>query len=259
MNILQTLDLRNPILFRVGMANLAVFFVFLVLSFIDQRTILGINAWIKPMKFALTSFIYLVTLVFYQFAIPEIHSGKIRTFSIIIAIMLVGEVVLIGMQSARGVISHFNQSNAFDGLVFTIMGIMIVINTIVVIRFFLRMNGTDSISEPMLLAFKLGAALFIVGSLVGGLMSGLNRHSVGAEDGGPGLPLVNWSTQAGDLRIAHFIGLHALQIIPLAAWLYSKIGIESKTSIWITSVIYLVLFVLTLSQAMMGRPLLALH
>ena len=42
-------------------------------------------------------------------------------------------------------------------------------------------------------------------------------HTIGAPDGTPGLPLVNWSRTHGDLRIPHFFGLHGLQAIPLLA------------------------------------------
>src|SRR5690606_9244470 len=78
------------------------------------------------------------------------------------------------------------------------------------------------------LAVRSGAIIALIGMGLAFLMTGPNAdqlndfqgvagaHAVGVADGGPGLPLLGWSTVAGDLRIPHFIGMHALQFIPLA-------------------------------------------
>ena len=73
-------------------------------------------------------------------------------------------------------------------------------------------------SGARLVGVQLGLTIFVLASLEGGLMVMRDAHSVGTHDGGPGLPFVNWSTGAGDLRIAHFVGMHALQALPLLGW-----------------------------------------
>ena len=88
-------------------------------------------------------------------------------------------------------------------------------------------------------------------------------HTVGAPDGGPGLPVVNWSTRAGDLRVAHFLSFHALQILPLAGFALSRGKTDwparrQTAFVFALAVLYAVGFSLLFLQAMRGRPLLGL-
>ena len=97
----------------------------------------------------------------------------------------------------------------------------------------------------------MGLLFFIFFSLEGGLMLSLMSHTVGGKDGGTGLPLVNWSTKYGDLRIAHFLGLHSLQLLPLAGYHIAR----SKKQIILISVVYFLVVMALLVQALKGIPL----
>lgn len=235
---------------------------FSVLIFTTEYQLLGVNAWVKPLKFALTGFTYLGTLAIFARQLPDsLSAEKSRRYAWWISLMIFGETFFVALQSARGVTSHFNQKAAVDGIVYSVMGVMIIINTV---YFVLMMrpffSGAQKIQGAYLTGIRWAAMLFLFGSLVGGIMSGLNRHTIGAVDGGPGLPLVNFSTLGGDLRVAHFLGIHALQILPLAGWLLSRGSLPAgaRRNVMISfgvgcALLLTILFV----HALKGKPLLA--
>jgi hypothetical protein len=95
---------------------------------------------------------------------------------------------------------------------------------------------------------------------IGAPMTILGAHTVGAPDGGPGLPGTGWSTTHGDLRIAHFAGLHAMQVLPLIALGLRRRAWSDRVRQRLTltaAVSYAGLFVLLLSQALRGQSVLA--
>ena len=158
------------------------------------------------------------------------------------------------MQAIRNTTSHFNNTSVFNGIVFNIMGILIGIFTVIVILVcisFFRQKQF-SISMAYVWGIRLGLLFFIIFSLEGGVMVGLLKHTIGADDGGAGFPLVNWSSEHGDLRIAHFLGLHSLQILPLFGNYISR----SKNQTILFSAVYFVICAALFLQAINGIPLL---
>jgi hypothetical protein len=166
--------------------------------------------------------------------------------------------VAIGGQAARGTTSHFNQATMFDGAVFSIMGLAIAFNTLLAawtLVLFLRHRA--DLSAPVLAGVRLGLLVFLLASIQGGLIVANNAHSVGAPDGGPGLPLLNWNTRVGDLRVAHFLGLHALQVLPLAGWWLARRESETLATRVVCglALLYGATFLTTLVQALHAHPL----
>jgi hypothetical protein len=82
---------------------------------------------------------------------------------------------------------------------------------------------------------------------------------VGVAPGGPGLPVVNWSTTGGDFRVSHFLGIHALQILPIAGWLIGQMeGLPRRarpTAVVAVSAGYALLMGIVFLQALNGVPL----
>ena len=251
MNFFIELKQRNALLFWFGLFNLAVASVCLMLMPFEETQILGVNRWLKPFKFYSSVGIMVLTMGWLLYYLNS--DKKIRTYSLLIVITMFFENGLIIIQAIRKTTSHFNATSALNGIVFSLMGMLIAIFTVTVIlvciSFFRKKQF--SISPSYVWGIRLGLLFFIIFSLEGGLMVGLLKHTIGGPDGGPGLPLVNWSSRYGDLRIAHFIGIHSLQVLPLFGNYFSK----TKKQTLIFSVVYFLLASALFLQAMKGIPL----
>jgi hypothetical protein len=143
-------------------------------------------------------------------------------------------------------------------IVFSLMGLFILTFTIctayIVSLFFKQKNF--NLHPTYLLGIRTGLVLFVVFSLFGGYIAAQTGHTVGGKDGGEGLPFINWSRLFGDLRIAHFFGIHSLQIIPFAAFILSKYFSVSlsKILLLILSITYTLFILFTLTQALRALP-----
>jgi len=257
--MLRRLIRDQKVLAAAGASSFAGLIVLMVISIFDSYEILGINRWIKPMKFCISIAFYLWTLMFYLYFVPGRELAK-KVIAWGASLLLLGEIVLITMQAARKTTSHFNIATSFDDAVFSAMGTMIVVNTFLIAYLLVIYLRSDiQLSRPALWGMRIGMAVFILASAEGAYMSVMLSHSVGVADGGPGLPLVNWSTIGGDLRAAHFIGMHALQAVPIFAYAMEKLKLPAASGLTIVfGGLYFAVFVFLFVQALAGRPLLGI-
>jgi hypothetical protein len=247
----------HPGLFWFAAASGALAVVLLGLAVLDQRTLLGAPLWFKPAKFAISFVLYGGALAWMLGQLPRPRLR--RTGWVIVGASVIEMVIIVG-QAARGVRSHFNDDDALGIALFGIMGATILVlylATVAIALRFLREPGRDPV---MGLAIRLGLLVGLVGLATGFVMAALGGHAVGVADGGPGLPLLGWSTEGGDLRVSHFIGMHALQALPLLAALTAARSLDvtgRRRIVFGVAAGYLGVVLLTMWQALRAQPLLA--
>jgi hypothetical protein len=241
---------------------------------LDHREILGVPRWLKPAKFGISTAIYAFTLAWIFTWLPERRRLK-AAVGWIISVVIVLEVVLIDVQAARGTTSHFNVGTPFDAAVFGIMGTAILIAWLASIALTVALFRHRFADEAFGRALRLGMLITVLGQATGGIMTTPTQaqlaaarttpmtvsgaHTVGAPDEGAGLPLTGWSREHGDLRVGHFVGLHAVQLLPAAALLIGPLGpaIRRRRAVLLLATGYFALFAILIIQALMGQPLLA--
>jgi hypothetical protein len=231
--LLDRLWRTSPPLTAVGTLMLVVAGASLVGMLVDPRIITGAPAWLKPFKFAISTAVYSLTLAWIFRWLSDWPRVR-RVVGWTTAIVFVLEVSIIDMQAWRGTTSHFNVSTPLNAALFFVMGAAILLQTLVSVAVAVALWRQQFTDRALGWALRFGMTLTIVGALTGplmtrpmaaqladaragGRMTTAGAHTVGGVDGGPGVLATGWSSEHGDLRVPHFVGLHAVQMLALIA------------------------------------------
>lgn len=258
LRVLRRLIARQPLLARTALAMVLLAIPAAVLTQIDPRLLDGVSVWTKPFKFLLSLGVYLGTLAWFYGLLPgEVRrSPGGRWLAWVAVVTATFEVAYISLQAARGEASHFNTATPFTAAMYSLMGVGAV--TLSACSPWLavlvaRHNRDGVYRQSVILGLWL---TFLLGAVGGMYMGSQTGHWVGgtASDAG-GLPLFGWSRDGGDLRVAHFLGIHAMQILPLAGWLLRERR-GARMAMLGTTLLFMVATAGLFAQAVLGRPLL---
>jgi hypothetical protein len=207
---------------------------------LDHRIITGAPAWLKPAKFALSVSVYCFTFV-WLLGFVKNWPRLARFAANVTVVSFVVEMTVIVTQAARGTTSHFNFTTPLNAFLWLTMGGFIVVVWTMNLLLAILLLVERIPDRPFAWSLRLGLLISLVGMAAGFFMvrptpeqkqnmatTGrpqiVGAHSVGIADGGPGLPVLGWSTVGGDLRVGHFFGLHAMQLLPFLGWYIGRRG-----------------------------------
>ncbi len=247
---IQELKTRNETLFYYGLICLVVSFVFMVLTKFTTTQVFQVNAWYKPFKFAFSTFLFAWAMAWYCYYLP---SFNIKLFNWSVILLLGFEIVYIAFQASKGQLSHYNITTPIYASLYTLMALAATLVTLytayVGILFF--KYDFPNLPDYYLWAIRLSIIIFVIFSFQGFAMGSRLNHSVGALNDNSNWFIVGWSKTVGDLRVAHFIGMHALQVLPLVSYYILK---NTKLAVGV-SIVYGLLALATFIQALQGKPL----
>lgn len=223
---LQPVRWHRPLVYIAVLMSVMAAFA-LVARFISPIEIGGLNQWDKPLKFALSIVVYSIAWSWLIGQLQRFRRTAWVAGAVIVVTLLIEMVIIVGA-AAFGTTSHFNVSTPLAVAALSLMGaavsVLWIASLLVSVLLFFSHLG----DAARTVAIRSGAILSVVGLALGYLMTGptsaqladpqgvVGAHTVGLPDGGPGLAVLGWSTEGGDLRIPHFVGMHALQVIPIA-------------------------------------------
>ncbi len=246
-----------------ALAHLALAGLALLWLCLPATPILAVHPATKPLKFGISIGLFLGSLAYLVpmlTASPALRRGLAWT----LVLCMIAEMLPIAVQALRGTTSHFNTRSAVNSAWWGLMFVAIVVTTIAMVAIALlatvrplQLPNGQAVNSLSAAAWRAALWIFLLAAYSGFAMGGRMQHSVGGADGGAGLPVVNWSTQHGDLRVAHFFALHALQTLPVVAWALHRIGgatWQRWAALATVVALHVAVAIWTLVRALAGRP-----
>lgn len=222
-------DAVTRVLVACALTMLAGFVMNLPAPLFDERSLNGVGIWAKPLKFWISLSLHFATLALLVQLVSDRARRNFGLRGLIYLTVFVGlfENVYITLQAARGRASHYNFDTQLESLMYAGMGlsaiILVLAPVVIGIMIAARRDAAPSgLRSGAIWGLIIGPTLTLV---MAGYMSMSGSHFVAAPPGvsdGGGLPIVGWSTKFADLRPAHFVALHLMQLGPLTGWLLDK-------------------------------------
>jgi hypothetical protein len=247
---IQQLKHRNDTLFYYGLVCLLLSIIFIILTKYSSTQVNNVSAWYKPFKFAFSTFLFAWAMAWYCYYLPNFN---ITIFNWSVIILLGFEIFYITFQANKGQLSHYNLSTPIYSALYSLMALAataVTLYTAYIGILFFKYDFPD-LPNHYLWAIRFGIIIFVVFSFEGFAMGSRLNHSVGALNDNSNWFIVGWSKTVGDLRVSHFIGMHALQALPILSYYILK---NTKLTVAL-SIVYGLLALLTLIQALQGKPL----
>jgi len=260
-NLFEPAYRGQPLLAIVGTFMLCAILPTALAMGLDERTLNGVSVWLKPLKFEASLAVHLLTLSWLMIFIPETERRGLIVKALVAVILATAlfEIAYIALQASTGEASHFNLTTRTTRLMYSLMGIAAVALLVATGCIGLLVLRHGDVHDPVAFAAGLGLVLgSVLGATTGLYMGGQPGHWVGGSvSDANGLPIVGWSRTGGDLRVAHFVWLHAIQALPLTAWVFAgRITAErGKTIVYITAILLAAVTGIVFTQARLGLPL----
>lgn len=249
---------REPGLAAFGLACGALGLAAFVAAALDERTFGGVRVWLKPAKFFVSIAVFTLSWAWFAALVRAEQRGarSMRIARRTLVATAAFELAYITLQAARGQASHFNTGDPLHAILYALMGLAAValIGTTVPLAWAVARHPAPEADPDLRRAVVVGLVLtFVLGGVLGGYMSAQAGHAVGPE--AAHTAIVGWNRTGGDLRVAHFLGLHAQQVLPAIALAGAASGTRRpRLLLWLAAAAWTAMTLLAFGQALAGRP-----